>query len=236
MRKIASILLGLASSFAFAGPMQVRELTTEHLLNSATIVHVGTTTGTIVVSSNGNGSTGQVLTSTGPGSAPTFQTPITPVTNNYFNGSLNNTSTWTVTNAGFTSFTANGSTTLNTRWSNGLTVTAAASNGAGITFTPTTGAAYLITAKFGWSTTTSTDTCAFRLYDGSNAIGLDQTGEPTGGSFMPGSVTGVYVPGGTTAVTVSLQAFNVSNHTITIWASNNVVGFTGIEWNVVQIK
>lgn len=192
--------------------------------------------GTLATASTTVGSATQVLTSNGAGSAPTFQAPVT---NNYFNGVLTSGSTWSGTSSSFTAATTTGTAALTTRKANGLTVTATSTTSDGITWTPSSSSAvYLIYVSFVDNDGTVGDNIAFRLYDGTNVIGVAQLTDHIANDQSQIVISGVYVPGTSSAVSVTIQVASSGNHQIQIFGgpSSGVSFWTGIEWQVVQIQ
>ena len=201
-------------------------------------VLIGGTTSTGAFQNAGAGTAGQVLTSAGSASAPTW---AAPVTNSYFNGhlDLSTTNNWSTTSSTYAALTSTGGTSsLTTRNSNGLTITAAASNALGVTFTPSSSTAvYLVHCMFQIQNSLGAN-AGVRLYDGTNVISNLALG------FQPSSTAGsqtavlfgFYAPGTSSAVTISVQAFT-SNGTLSLaFPNGDAAGWTASEWEIMQIK
>ncbi len=153
----------------------------------------------------------------------------------YYSGyMLNAGGAWTTSSTVFADPTNSGNNTLTTRQSHGITVTAGTSptNVAGITFTPpSTSAAYLITASFGLFGSNGPN-LAFQLTDGTTAIVAQAVSFPTAGQDDAQVLSGIYVPGTTSPVTVKIQ-LATSSGTIEMARISNLT--TAIEWTVIQI-
>src|SRR5271166_61069 len=129
---------------------------------------------------------------------------------NYFNGYLQlngGGSVWQNTgSATFADLTPDsGASFLTTRGSNGITVIANPSNLPGITFTPSSATAvYVIYCQFACQSASPADQFGFRIWDGTNEIATSSVNTNSYYHF-PGSVLGVYAPGTTSTVNVTLQ-------------------------------
>ena len=154
----------------------------------------------------------------------------------YFSGYMPESSTWTYNTSSLADPSSHsGSNTLTTRFASGITVTAAGSSLPGISFTPaSTTSVYLITARItaSWAAASG---AVFSLTDGTTQI---QTSGAGGNSASIGSesitMSGLYVPGSTSSVTVKIQASN----TVGAASTSNIGTSSGenpIEWVVTQI-
>lgn len=184
---------------------------------------------TTVLASTAAGTAGNVMTSNGPGVAPTYQAVASSPTSNYFSGHFGLTATWDLTTAAFGDGSNTNGNTLTTVYSNGLTVTAAASNICGITFTPSASTSvYLITANITFNTQAGGNN-SFRLTDGTTVFSIsDNSG------CCNTTMTGIYAPGTGSAVTVKIQLYSATagNHVFI----ENITNAYPVEWMVVQIK
>jgi hypothetical protein len=128
--------------------------------------------------------------------------------------------------------TSTGSTpALTIRKSSGITLTQAASSLPGITFTPANNTAvYMITAIFTESGNTVGADESIQLTDGTTVISTRDLQIVSGGYF-PVTLTGIYAPATTSAVTVKLQGASSSGQTVV-----TAVGLAqAIEWTIVRI-
>lgn len=158
-------------------------------------------------------------------------TPLPAATNTYFSGYMSNATFWNTTSASFVDPTISGSNALTTRISNGITVTAGASNVAGITFTPAnSGAVYMIKAQFG---VTSSTAGSYSLTDGTTVIEQGDCTQ-TSGNYGRMTFNAPYAPGTTSPVTVKIQVAVASAGTAYILAAGSIA--PSIEWSIVQIK
>ncbi len=174
---------------------------------------------------------GNVLTSNG--TTWVSAANASAVTNTYYSGFMASPAFWSTTSTSFTDPTNTGGNTLTQRQSNALTVTAGASNIPGITFTPSASTAvYLISAStvlYG----TPAAMFAAQLTDGTTTIITSSASTGSSGDDIPITLTGIYVPGTGSAVTVKIQlATNIG----TIEMSNVSTLAASIEWSIVQIK
>jgi hypothetical protein len=113
---------------------------------------------------------------------------------------------------------------------------AAAGNLPGITFTPASyNAVYLITAQVGLAGNNGTTLGYIQMTDGTTPICVG-TGFSMNTSvvpyIIPNTLTGVYVPGTSSPVTVKLQ---VATNNISNIVSITSEGSSVIEWTVVRI-
>ncbi len=173
-----------------------------------------------------NGSSGQVLTSNGGTSAPSWQTNPSAITNNYYSGYFGGASSWSSSSGTLAPLNNSGGNALTQRQASGMTVTAGASGVCGITFTPQSSTSiYLITCSFG---VYGSGNIAFSLTDGTTTLttGSVQTYD------LWETLTGIYAPG--TGSSVTVQLFGASS------ASMNVAQLSAqsnsVEWTIVQIK
>jgi hypothetical protein len=196
--------------------------------NADGVVYASSTT---ALASTTVGTAGQVVTSNGSGNAPTFQTPAT---NSYYSGYASGAS-WTSTSGSFADMTVSGTNTMNTRYSNILSVSAAGSNLPGISFTPASASAvYQVTVSFPVYNNTANSDCAFQLTDGTTQITtaiVQQAGSVTGVWWT--TMTALYAPGTSSSVTVKLQAAT-SGGTITNVGYSNL-GNKTMEWSLIRI-
>lgn len=198
---------------------------------TATAGGVGYGTGTAHAYTSA-GTSGQALVSGGSG-APTFAN----IGNNYFNGTMSGI-VWSTTSTTFADpSVTSGTNTLTTRWSNGLTVTAAGSNAPAITFTPSSSSAvYEVSVGINTMFNSSAGNDTFvRLTDGTNVIGVTGMQGTASTEGTPGFINQVYVPGTGSAVTLKLQ-IGVSAGTGKIQEASGVTGATTLEWKIVQLK
>ncbi len=185
-----------------------------------------------------NGSAGQVLTSNGTTTAPSWQTAASSPTSNYWSGYTQNTATWTTSSNTFADGSNSGGNAITKRQGN-LTVTAAASNVAGITFTPAASSSvYLVTATSNFGAAASGNTAVAALTDGSNTIiGTTQNqwviAVPNGLSGF--TITSIFVPGTGSAVTLKLRIACPQSASMTLGSNVSTTGTGAIEWCIVQI-
>jgi hypothetical protein len=196
--------------------------------NADGVIYASSTT---ALASTTVGTAGQVLTSNGSGNAPTFQTPAT---NSYYSGYASGAS-WTSTSGSFADMTVSGTNTMNTRYSNILSVSAAGSNLPGISFTPASASAvYQVTVSFPVYNNTANSDSAFQLTDGTTQITtaiVQQAGSVTGVWWT--TMTALYAPGTSSSVTVKLQAATSGGSTTTVGYSN--LGNRTMEWSILRI-
>jgi hypothetical protein len=196
--------------------------------NADGVVYASSTT---ALASTTVGTAGQVVTSNGSGNAPTFQTPAT---NSYYSGYASGAS-WTSTSGSFADMTVSGTNTMNTRYSNILSVSAAGSNLPGISFTPASASAvYQVTVSFPVYNNTANSDSAFQLTDGTTQITtaiVQQAGSVTGVWWT--TMTALYAPGTSSSVTVKLQAATSGGSTTTVGYSN--LGNRTMEWSLIRI-
>lgn len=155
---------------------------------------------------------------------------------NYYAGYMPGATSWTTTSTTFADPTNSGNNTLTSRTSSGITVTAAASNLPGITFTPpASSAVYLITAIFPLTNNAGNSTAQAQLTDGSTVITssafMQTSGSPA--NYVSITLSGIYAPATTSAVTVKIQLACDSN-TAKILNNHNSVGNI-VEWTVLRI-
>jgi hypothetical protein len=161
---------------------------------------------------------------------------LIPGSFNYAQAYFSNPSIWSTTSSTFTDPTNTGGNTLTIRKSNGIGLTAAASNVCGITFTPASNTAvYQVTATIATLTqTTSSATGNAQLTDGTTVIAAGAEVYSGSGSIIcPTTLTGIYAPGTTNAVTLKIQ-LAVSGGNVEINQSNTT-GASVVEWTVVRI-
>lgn len=160
-------------------------------------------------------------------------------TNTYFNGYMSSSSSWSSSTTSFVDGSNSGGNALTTVYSNGITVTAGASNIMGITFTPNSStAAYKITARIASDNSSSNNAggCTFKFTDGTTDFAWDMLlSRGSGTTNLINVLTGVYVPGTTSAVTVKVQFKTVAG-TTTIHSSAFDSSLPAIQWEVIQIR
>ena len=142
---------------------------------------------------------------------------------------------WSTSSSTYADLTNTGTPSLVVRKSNGITVTQAAGNLPGITFTPASAnAVYLITAQMGVIAGTSiNDVGNIQLTDGTTVIAQSNGVQSPNVNQSAATVTlsGIYVPATTNAVTVKVQGA-ASAHTF--YVQGQALGST-IEWTVTRI-
>jgi hypothetical protein len=204
------------------------------------VIAAGTTSTGAFQNVSGVGSSGQVLTSNGASALPTWQAAASGTTSTYFQGYMSSSSDWNTTSSTFADGTNSGGNTLTTVYSNGITVTAAASNVAGITFTPAASTSvYLINAIACVYTATTGFEVNLRMTDGTTAFGwnAESAGSGIGTQVdMCLPVGGIYAPGTGSAVTVKIQLSNGGAGTAHMNAQSATTGVPTIQWTVMQIK
>lgn len=178
------------------------------------------------------GSNGNLLQSNGTTWTSAASSGATPLfySQAYFGG----LSSWSTTSTSFADFTYGGtSDVLTVRQSSGITLTAAASNLPGITFTPnSTSAVYLITVSAVVYNSTPSANISLSLTDGTTTIADSNQFQQSTASLATTTISGIYVPGTTSPVTVKLQGY-VSGGTGFIVTNNNA---DVLEWTVVQLN
>lgn len=155
---------------------------------------------------------------------------------NYYSGFTSGNSNWHTSSSALTDGTNGGGNALTTRQSSGLTVTAAASNIAGITWSPnSSGAVYQVTAAFSGGGESGGAQAAFSLTDGTTIITTASSEASNSDNFYEHTMTGMYVPGTTSPITVKIQMAAVGGGVTQI---NNAVSalVPTINWTVLQIK
>lgn len=233
--------LSVAAGTVSAGTLSVGNGGTGNSTLTSYAVLCGGTTSTGVIQSIASvGSSGQVLTSNGASALPTFQASPSVITNNYFNGYMASTGgSWTTTSTSFATPTG-GTNTLTTRWSNGLTVTAGATNTPAITFTPSAStAAYQYSVGFlmNGSTAAAGLIYYYQLTDGTNVFDTAATEINVAGGIQVIRLTGVYAPGVGTAVTLTIQcATGNASHACGVNNGLTSPNFNAIEWSLFQIR
>ncbi len=145
---------------------------------------------------------------------------------------------WQVNNSSMADFSQTNTGTFAVRQSSGITVSAASGSLPGISFTsPSSSAAYLITASFGtYNQDGGNSYGVYQITDGTTPVSVsagnqDVTGNTT--LFVPLSLTGIYCPGTTGAVTLKIQGQGNGTDPI------NIQGLAGnassMEWTLVRI-
>ncbi len=178
------------------------------------------------------GVAGTVWTSTGSTSAPVWSVPSL----GYYSGGMPTGTTWATSSSSFGAPTTLGTNTLTKIYGN-LTVSAGSGSTPAITFTPPTAtAAYIVSAAFTIQQS-STDAGAMRLTDGTTpfAFGEFESPNDTTNCVFPVLLSGLYNPGVTSAVTVTLQVLANSGVGSTIVNGLGIAGVPSILWTVTQI-
>lgn len=146
---------------------------------------------------------------------------------------------WGTTSTSFADPTISGGTiSLTSRVSSGLTLTSAAGNVAGVTFTPASASAvYQVTAYFVADTISSSNPMGVQLVSGATVLGvLPGSVAASSRLTVPTTITGIFVPGSTSAQTVKLQLSSQSGSQVAIngYADS---GYSGsyIEWTITRI-
>lgn len=150
------------------------------------------------------------------------------------------TSGWSTTSAAYVDGTNAGGNALTIRRSSGIVLTAAAGNVCGVTFTPpTSDAVYLITATFPFQNTLTDATGVAKLTDGTEDISTGMYNNTNTGNdvIVPITLSGIYIPGVNTPVTVKLQLAAVAGSGT---SKINNIGATSlanaVEWTVTQLS
>lgn len=184
------------------------------------------------------GTTGSL--SVGP-TAPTNPSPVTMNSSgtlsasapSYFSGYFGGTSAWSTGSGSFVNGTNAGGNALTSRANSTLSVTAGASSVCGITWSPSsTTAVYLVTVSTAVQNTSSNQVDYLSLTDGSAVIAQGGAQGGTNAVYTPISVSGLYAPATTSAVTVKLQ-FAVSNGTLNTISNNSAAD--NVTWTVLQV-
>lgn len=177
-----------------------------------------------------NGSATQVLTSNGTTLAPSWQNAAGSPTGKYWQGYFSNANTWSIGSPALADpVLTSGSTILTTRGGT-ISVSAASSNRAGITFTPASAAAiYLVT--FSALVYQSSGATNLSITDGSTVVAQRDV-QGAGGNLLPVSVTGIYIPGTASPVTLKIQTATSSG---TAYLYSTATISPSIEITVVQI-
>ena len=128
--------------------------------------------------------------------------------------------------------TFSGTAGFNVRQSSSLTVTAGASNVVGVTFTPPfSSAVYLITAVVMQNQQSASGTL-FQLTDGSTVINAGGQSTLSAG-VQSTTLSGIYVPGTPSPVTVKVQVAATNGTAIISNNSNSLV--TPVEFTITQL-
>lgn len=183
-----------------------------------------------------NGSNGQVLTSSGGTSAPSWVTPASAITGSYSQAFFDSGYSWTTTSTSFVDPTSTTVGTFTVRTSNGITLTAAASNVAGVTFTPASSSAiYLITVQVAGFNNNAAGVAAFRLTDGTNTISGNAgvTGTPV---YAGQTMTGIYAPGTSSSVTVKVQSIVIGLGSSIITSASGNANSIPLEFTIMRIS
>jgi hypothetical protein len=166
----------------------------------------------------------------------------TGATSSYGSAYFGASAEWSSTSSGtFADPTFSGTAGFGTsgRSSNGITITAAASNKPGITFTPASASAvYFVSVRFQLVTSASASAIA-QLTDGtiivdaSGAFSSSIAADTTGG---PCTLQGVYAPATTSAVTLKIQLASENAGTALIGpVSTYGTAGTSMEWTIIRI-
>ena len=174
---------------------------------------------------------GCVLTEQDTSGTGTWVPSAGSVTNNFYSGYTINGASWTTSSTTFVDGTNSGGNTLTERQGN-ISVAAASSNIAGITFTPASSTSvYLVEAVIPVLTATG-GVCNLSLTDGTTPI--QQTALFNDTIISTTTLSGIYVPGTGSAVTVKIQQAGDGTHNCVIETSGSLV--PSIEWTIIQIK
>jgi len=167
-----------------------------------------------------------------------IQSSATTAQVSYAQAYASGTPVWSTTATSPADFSlSSGTNAITVRRSNNITLTAAASNLPGITFTPASSSAvYLITAQVLNYNSSASAGMVLDLTDGTTVI----TSSPGAGSsnastiaYTSTTLSGVYVPGTSSPVTVKVQGATASGGTAYIQQAN--VYSSPIEWTVTRI-
>lgn len=164
----------------------------------------------------------------------------TPGALTYAQAYFGSSSGWSTSSPSYVDPTNAGGNALTVRESSGLVLTPAASNVCGITFTPSSPeSVYIITATFPLFNTLTDATSVAKLTDGTLDISTAMMNNTNTGNdvLTPATLSGIYVPGVNTPVTVRLQLAAVAGSGT---AHINNIGATtlanAVEWTVVQLN
>jgi len=231
-----------ALSLPFSQLTSVSVNLTSQVSNVLPIANGGTNNGSLSVTAGGMfysdgtkfvnmgaGTTGQVPISNGT-SAPTWGTPSSVASVNYYSGSMLNTTSWSTSSTSQAALTNSGNNTLTTIFSDGITVSAASSNVAGLSITPASSSSvYEITAIFFGDQSAAQG--SFFLTDGTiNFSSAAIIGAISQSS--PITLTGIYAFSSGSAATISIQG-QVTGGTLSI---ENLSNSPSITWIVKQLK
>jgi len=154
----------------------------------------------------------------------------------YWQGYTNKSQSWATSSGTYTDATNTGGNAITKRIGT-VAVTAPASNYLGITWTPANAAAvYEVTAMFNYETNTAvSEDVSFRLYDGTVVISENGTYQNSTAATGISTISGIYAPGTTSAVTVRMQMGISGGNTLTI-GSNGIAGQnSNVEWTLKRI-
>ena len=185
---------------------------------------------------------------TGAAAQPTFRSlvladlPAGTASMAYAQAYFGTAANWSTTSTSYVDPTFSGTAGFTVRQHSGLTVTAGGSNVAGITFTPSSASAvYLITASFPCFCSSNSGFNA-QLTDGTtviNGTGIFQQTTTAANTLATTTLSGIYVPGTTSPVTVKVQlAIAAGGGTATIEGGGSTAGAglgDALEWTVTQI-
>lgn len=199
------------------------------------------TSSSAVIQLDSSGAVGEALISNGASSPPAWGSVAASL--DYWSGYFEQNSTsdpiWTAASSSFADPTISGTGTLITRQSSGITVTAAAASKAGVTFTPANAnAVYFVSATvMAGVSAGSGETVEARLWDGTNVIATAFFMSPFATTAAPGSMplSGVFVPGTASAVTLTFQLANPAASNIKIGNNYDTIS-KPIEISIVRIK
>lgn len=185
------------------------------------------------------GSDTQVLTLAS--GLPTWATPSSGAASlDYYQGFTAAGNTWDRSSSTMGDPTPGATNALTSRQSSGITVSAAASNLPGVTFTPAASTSvYLITVQTQSISNAASGGNSITLTDGTNVITSHRWQFNAVSPQLPGypiSMTGVFVPGTASAVTIKLQVSNSAATLIEIGNNAAGTGVGSIEWSIVRIK
>ncbi len=181
-----------------------------------------------------NGSSGQLLRSSGSTAAPVWSYPPLSCWSGYHGGVWE----WTTTSATFADFTPAIGGAFQARQSNGFpTVSTAGGTLPGISFTPPSNAAmYFVSVNVTFYDGTATAQDSIRLYDGTNVIATASNHRGSLAGMVP--LSGIWYPNTASPITLKLQGLftnNAGSGAAAINTNSNVNSST-IEWTLVRIN
>ncbi len=161
-------------------------------------------------------------------------------TGSYAQAYFSNSSSWSTTsNNVFADPTNSGGNALTVRQSNNITLTAAGSNLPGITFTPdSSSAVYMITASATVYNSSASAGVGLQLTDGSTVIcngSQWQQASPVTATIGNMTMSGIYVPGTGSPVTVKIQVAAGTGTAYIASGLGNLSVTNSVEWTVLRI-